>query len=253
MHSFDPQRWLPTMVARPAARWRLVCFPYAGGGATVFRSWHRVWEDTEVRALQLPARQERLMESGVTSVERIVDAVDAALAALPPLPTAFYGHSFGGLVAYEVTRRLAALQRAPFALVVGGRRAPHLPRRESDLSGLPDSAFISRLDEVYASTLGATVRENPDLLALVMPSLRADFTAFEAYVPVERSPLHVPVTVLRGLNDARVTESDAAGWQQSTSRHLVVHTVDAGHFFLESHGSWAMARTREALVAAAAS
>jgi surfactin synthase thioesterase subunit len=87
-------------------------------------------------------------------------------------------------------------------------------------------------------------------LELAMPSLRADFRAFEAYVPAERPPVNVPFTVLRGLADPRITDADALAWRAATAQPVEVHAVDAGHFFVDTHAAWTMARVRDAIVAA---
>ncbi len=228
-------------------RARVLALPYAGGGASVFHAWtDDLPSDIEVRALQLPARQDRLNERGLTSVAAAVEKVRAALAALPAAPLLLYGHSYGSLLGFELARSLAAAGSPPLALVVGGRRAAHLPMRAPAIYALPDAAFKEELYQRYG-TPRAFLR-NDELMALALPPLRADITAHETYeyVPLAK-PLDFPIVVLRGRHDASVTADEAAAWNELTSRPGPVHEVDGGHLFVDSHRPWVLARISEVL------
>jgi len=248
MNPQDPSRWLRTARPLAAPRLRLLCFPYAGGGATIFHRWsHQLPADVEVRAVQLPARQDRFTEPPLRRMQAIVDHVLGALAQLPPTPEVLFGHSLGATVAFEVARRRQAMGTTPLGLVVGARAAPPVPAREPWLHVLDEEAFLAGLHARYA-TPWSTLR-NAELMQLALPALRADMEVVETYVYAPGPPLAAPITVLRGLQDARVTEEDAAAWQALTRAPLRRDAIAAGHFFVDSHAEWVLGHVKEALAA----
>jgi len=107
------------------ARLRLFCFPYAGGGASVFRTWrHAVPAGVTVYPIQLAGRESRLREPPFTHVEPLVRAL--ALSLLPQLdgPFAFFGHSMGALISFELALPAPSSWHRPAAHVcVGSPRA----------------------------------------------------------------------------------------------------------------------------------
>jgi medium-chain acyl-[acyl-carrier-protein] hydrolase len=242
----EPSLWLPAYRALPSPRVRLVCCPYAGASATLFHAWPSgLPADVEVRAVQLPARQSRLREPPLTRVAPIVDRIVAALGALPPAPLALYGHSFGSLVAFELARRLSALGAPPIALVVAARRPPHLPHVHTNLYALPEPELLAALHERYG-TPWSLLRDR-DLMELALPPMRADMEAIETHVHVDGDPLDLPVTVLRALRDAALPADEAAEWSELVRGGAPVHEIDAGHFFMDTHRAWVLARVADAI------
>jgi surfactin synthase thioesterase subunit len=199
----------------------------------------------EVCAAQLPARQDRLSDSAVTEVGILVARLLEAMEALPFMPTAFYGHSFGGLLAYELCRALEERGTKPTGLIVGARRGPQVAPPRS-LTGLSDEAFIRALDEVYGTPL-ASLSRNEELLSLVMPSLRGDFGAMDGYRHVPGRLLETAVTVLVGLKDRRCASEGGRSWSAVTARPPSIYTVDAEHLFVDSHADWVCERVKQAL------
>lgn len=255
MDATESARWLRIRRRVAAPRLRLICFPYAGAGATVYHGWpDELPAHVEVAAVQLPARQDRVADPPVTRVEDIVDRVAAAMAALPPAPrTAFFGHSFGAVLAFELARRQQRAGAAPAALVVAGRRAPHLPSPSAPAWNLPDDEFFAVLNSRYGTSM-AMLRDR-DLMELALPSLRADFEALDHYRYAAGDPLRVPITVLRGTRDPRQSASDADAWTEvaaPTHRPVTIHELDAEHFFVDTHRLWVIDRVAEALARAAA-
>lgn len=217
---------------------RLVCIPYAGGGAAIFHSWPAsLPPDVEVRGVQLPGRQERLRERPLTSMQQILDSLEGALASLPDSPTVLFGHSFGALVCFELCRRLASCGRAPAAVVVAARRAPNLPRMVPPIYELSDDRFCEAIARRYGSR--ADLFRDPDLRAMSLPSLRADFEVLEKHEHLSSCEMHVPFTVLYGRQDDSVPPRDAAAWAD-VADVVQVCEVDAGHFFIDSHRSWVL-------------
>ncbi len=223
-------RWFCARRPRPAAAARLVCLPYAGGGASVYRRWdHLAPQHVEVCPVELPGRGARMGEAPFLRLPPLVRALADALEPLLDRPFAFFGHSMGGLVAFELARLLRRRGwPQPCHLFVSASPAP--PRRhEPAFHDASDAEVKARL-QALNGTPGA-VLENEELMALTLPVIRADFAVLETYEYHEESPLDVPITVFGGLQDRAVRPSDLQGWQaHSTDSRL--RMLPGDHFFI---------------------
>lgn len=215
------------------ARLRLFCLPFAGGGAAPYRLWSRHLPPAIACCpILLPGREERLAEPPLRRLDALVGAVADALAPhLAEMPYAIFGHSFGALAAFELARLIRRRGLPPPChLFVSGRRAPGLPRSAATLHDKPDAALIERM-----RALGGTpqaVLDSPDLMALLLPAMRADFEALETHRHGAEPPLPVPMTALGGTEDAGVPEADLAAWRAEAGAGFDMCLFPGGHFFL---------------------
>lgn len=225
--------WLHRPAPRVAPRMRLLCFPYAGGGAAFYRPWAaELPEDIELLAVQLPGRADRLREPALDSVPAIVDRLVRVLAPWVDSPYVLFGHSMGAIVAAEVARSLIAQgPRAPSHLVVSGRRPAHLRGTEAPLRDLPDAEFVLEIQRRYGG-IPAEVLQHADLMALLLPCLRADIAALERFAPGVRPPLACPVTVLGGAHDPLTPLPHLEAWRRDTVHPCEVRTFAGDHFYL---------------------
>ena len=211
----------------------LVCFPYAGAGAAVFREW-REHLPTSISplAIEYPGRGSRLAERPLRSVAEL--SASAAEALLPILrrPYAVFGHSLGARVAYEFTRLLSALGHPPVHLFVSGCRALHLPPTEPSSYALPLPELCDRLRRWGGAP--EEVLTQPELLALLEPALRADLEAAERHQSTGIADADVPITAFAGTNDSLAPRELVADWSKYTSRYFALRLVPGGHFFLQS-------------------
>jgi medium-chain acyl-[acyl-carrier-protein] hydrolase len=230
----DPAGWFHRPAAAVSPELRLVCFPYAGAGPQVFRGWTRLLlPGVELCAVALPGRAARLREAPRDRLGPLADDLTAALLDLPPAPYAFFGHSFGGLLAFEVARRLHR-RGAPLPrhLFLSACPPPHLPPLDRDVHRLSDSALKERLEKLGGTPL--PVLECPELLDLLLPALRADLEAFETHLFEPGPPLPVPMTVLGGAGDRMAGAVALEQWAGYTSGSFDVRLFPGGHFFLHS-------------------
>jgi surfactin synthase thioesterase subunit len=214
---------------------RLVCFPFAGAGASAYFAWSRSLRAAplEVRAVQPPGRENRLREAPFTELAPLVRALADACGALGDRPFSFFGHSMGALVAFEVTR---ALQRAgaplPAHLFVSGAQAPEVPRTEEPLHPLADDdEFIAAVASRYGGVPKA-VLEHRELLDVILPALRADLRITESYVHEPAAPLPCGITAYTGSDDPMVKAEALDGWRTQTSAAFRARVFPGDHFFL---------------------
>lgn len=229
-----PDAWLRRYHSGTAGGIRLVCFPHAGGSATFFFPFSRALSPVaEVIAVQYPGRQERRAEKPIASVHELADAVAALLADGPDRPTVLFGHSMGGTLAFETAHRLERdYGRPPRHLVISGRRAPDRVRGPY-LHLLGDEAILAELRDL--SGTDARLLEDPAVLQMILPALRADYEAIDTYRVAPGTSVRCPVTVLTGAADRHVTADEAEAWRAATTGPTDVRVFPGGHFFLLEH------------------
>ncbi|MFG3207629.1 thioesterase II family protein [Streptomyces sp. NPDC048192] len=233
---------------------RLVCFPHAGGSATAFKDLaRRLPAHVDVVSVQYPGRQDRFREEPFTDLAALAEAVAEELArelAADARPYALFGHSMGSLVAFETARLLARQGLpAPQRLFFSGRGGPNTG------NDIPYHLFDD--DDVLADVgrLGGTDRsmlEDPDMLELVLPALRADYRALGTYRWHAGEPLTAPVTALIGDSDPIATVQDARTWGEHTTGDFTVRVFPGGHFYLFDHLDEVATALAEGLLAEAA-
>jgi surfactin synthase thioesterase subunit len=225
----DAPRWVVRGTPRPGAP-RLFCFPHGGGSPAEYVRWAGALTGVEVHVLHLPGRGARLAEPPLADLESLVDAVVDRVA-LGPGRFAFFGHSLGALVAYEVTRALRALGRPlPEHLVVSGFPAPPVAEPDTAVHELPDAELVAEVARRHGG-VPPEVLGDPVLRAMVAGPLRADHRVLHGYRWRPSPPLDVPITAYGGRED-RVTEAELRAWADLTTGPTAVRMFPGGHFYL---------------------
>ncbi|WP_250401621.1 thioesterase II family protein [Streptomyces cellostaticus] len=225
---FGRNPWLNGRPLTVTPERHLYCFPHSGGLPGEYVRWGQYLSGTQVYGVCPPGRGSRAAEPALTDLHGLVHGLLAETEFVAPYD--LFGHSLGALVAYEVTRELAARGRPlPERLVVSAFPAPHLPRRGARLSALPDEDLVAVLKERYGG-IPPQIAADPDLLALLLPAFRADFALLENHRYRESGPLPVPLVVLGGEADS-VTPEQLDAWERHSTAPVRRHTFAGGHFY----------------------
>ncbi|WP_245501872.1 SDR family NAD(P)-dependent oxidoreductase [Mesorhizobium sp. M2A.F.Ca.ET.039.01.1.1] len=234
---------------KPDAPIRLIGFPYAGGGPLVFQHWiDRMPDHIEFGILQMPGRSARLEEGFWMRMEDLVDGiVPEMLPFLKGKPFAFLGFCYGGVQAFEVAQRVRRDHGLePEHFFVAGGRSPQIYNddqfaidvqqfnHETGKSEheLDESEFVEMLKEVNFANNKALF-EDPEMRAMMLPIIRADFESNNAYRYGSHPPLDVPITAIGGRTDPYVTGDHIIGWKEHTTKEFKAHFCAGGHFFME--------------------
>lgn len=224
--------WFRIWPAAGQARVRLVCFPYAGVGASMCTGWMEHLEPwIELLAVQLPGRENRLREKPLEDLGPLKTALEATMPQYLDLPVALLGYSFGGTIAFEVARQMVAHDVPPCHLFIAATTAPHAKRRLEPITQLPDAEFINEIQLHFGGIPPEIARQN-ELLELLLPALRADMRVVETYEYVPGEPLPCPITALGGSDDTVVSMADLSGWGQHTRAKFRHRMYRGGHFFI---------------------
>jgi medium-chain acyl-[acyl-carrier-protein] hydrolase len=229
------EAWFAISQPRPNAKLRLFCFPYAGGGSVVFYNWPNFFgPDIEVVAVRLPGRETRFIEKPFTRMAHLISALIPVMRPLMDRPFAFFGHSMGARIAFELTRTLRRQQLPnPIHFFASGHVAPHLPEKDPGLHLLSDQAFIEKIKEYDG--IPDMILDNPEILNFFLPMLRADIELIKTHCISEDRPFACPLTAFGGMRDPKVSKEEITAWQMHTRTAFKWHMFPGGHFFIQEH------------------
>jgi medium-chain acyl-[acyl-carrier-protein] hydrolase len=239
-----------TAQQKPGAQVRLFCFPHAGGGPPSFFAWNGLLgPQIECVCVQYPGRAQRWREPARSSLADLVEEIASRWEEVPPKAFAFYGHSFGGLVAFETARRLgSAAVPGPEWLFVGASRAPQLDLCFPPIHELPDEQFVDAVNARYGG-IPEQIRADPEALDLFLRPMKVDLQAYELYRMEEEAVLTVPITAFAGAEDRSVPPHRMQGWGMRTQARFELKVLPGGHFFTQDNLKAVTDRVREQLLA----
>ncbi|MCC3766869.1 thioesterase II family protein [Streptomyces sp. UNOC14_S4] len=227
--------WVRRFHPSPESSVRLVCLPHAGGSASFYFPMSQALSPAvDVLCLQYPGRQERRQEPGIENIPDYADAIAAELKPWLDVPTAFFGHSMGAILAYEVALRLEREGAGPVALFASGRRAPSR-YREENVHRRDDDGIVREMQ--LLSGTDARVLGDEEILRMVLPAIRSDYTAIETYRSEPGAAVRAPITVFTGDRDPRTSLEEAEAWRAHTEGEFDIQVFPGGHFFLANHSA----------------
>lgn len=231
----NSNNWFVGTQTNPQAEMRLFLFPYAGGGPAVFNNWTSEFPGSiEVCIAHYPGRGSRHHEPPISQITILAERYALAIQPLLDKPFVFFGHSLGGLIAFELARQMRQQKLSqPLLLFISACGAPHLPDPNPPIHGYSDAEFmraLQQLNGVPPALLG-----QPNMIQLLLPMLRTDFEAIECYRhnPAE-SPLSIPIIAFAGADDPRVGQERIEGWALHTDAGFQSQYFPGDHFFMNT-------------------
>ncbi len=225
--------WLVALSQPRVCNTTLICFPYAGGGASVYRKWVPFFDRSkQILAVQYPGRETRFNEPLIRHHADLVEPVaQAIIEQCVGQKIALFGHSMGAILAYEVARRLQKLNVPAHLLIVSGRSAPGSPSKRARIGHLADHEFVTQLAQ-YKGT-PAAVLENAELLELLVPMLKCDFLLAEQYVPDQhQTKVNLPIWALGSHQDPWIDKPSIELWHATTNGRFDSFWFEGDHFYL---------------------
>jgi medium-chain acyl-[acyl-carrier-protein] hydrolase len=183
--------------------------------------------------IRLPGREERLNEAPYTRSARLVQ--DAARALLPYLdrPFAFFGHSMGAMISFELARELRRHKwPMPSHLLVSGHPAPQTESERRLVYLWPEAELIRELRRLNGTPPELFIY--PELVQLMLPIVRADFEVVQTYTYAPEPPLECPITAFGGMTDDDVSLNDLGAWKMQTLCDFAMHLFRGDHFFINT-------------------
>ncbi|MCF5708646.1 alpha/beta fold hydrolase [Pseudomonas syringae] len=210
---------------------KLFCLPYSGASAMFYSPWRRkLPEWLSVRPLELPGRGMRMDEPLQTDIVQLAGRLADEMAAELDTPYALFGHSLGGLLAFELAHALRARGLpAPLALFASATAGPVRRDVSEYVVAKTDAQLIDRLRTLKGTS--ESVIGNDELMQLMLPILRADFLLCGSFVYGKREPLGMPIHVFGGKQD-NIGVEQLLDWQEEASTGFSLDMFEGHHFYL---------------------
>jgi surfactin synthase thioesterase subunit len=184
--------------------------------------------------VQPPGRERRLHEKPFTDLLALIEVAGPALSPYMDRPFAFFGHSMGGWIAFELVRYLRREKLPkPRHLFASGCPAPHIRNWSTISENLSDEEFVEQLKQLKGTP--REVLDRPELMELMLPLLRADFSLTGTYKFTGGEPLDTPITVFGGRQDDQISQAGLEAWRSHTNQDFAFHVFPGDHFFLHRH------------------
>lgn len=209
----------------------LFCFPYAGGSSIMYNGWKKHISDCiQLVPVELAGKNKRFNEQLYDKMEDAVDDVYKIVKSSINGPYGLFGHSMGGIIAYELAHRISNSNLPnPEYLFVSGTKPPHIEDDEKIIHTLPDDEFKNEIID-----MGGTPREifeNKELLELFLPILRKDFRIVENYKYIKKPPLDIETIVFYG-DEEEIQDNEAKQWNMHTNNECSIFKIKGNHFFI---------------------
>lgn len=181
--------------------------------------------------MELPGRGRRLSEALFTEMNSLTAEMLLHFSGYLDKPFAIFGHSMGALIGFELAKHLRLKYgKSPVHLFLSSHRAPHLSVKDEPFHTLPENEFVGKLQSLNG--IPKEVLEHQELMTLMLPILRSDFTLCETYRITAAEFLDCPITAFGGLQDESVPKEDLLPWREYTSSRFSFQQFPGDHFYL---------------------
>jgi len=241
---FGKNKSLACFSANPAAEYRLICFPCAGGGASMYRRWSEFLPDAEVWSANYPGRESLHGQPFAKSADEIVDLFIDQADFFSAKPFVLYGHSFGAMIAFLLALRLQKQGVYPLGLCASARRAPQL-ESEFNITDLSEEQFLKELERLGG--LPEAIRASQEMMDFYMPVIKADLTLNDHAVSAPGQTISAPIYLYSATEDKVATADELTAWKNATTSRFEHKAFEGGHFFIQDSVNEFLASLRTVL------
>ncbi|NEQ11710.1 MAG: thioesterase, partial [Moorea sp. SIO4E2] len=226
-------RWIAYHQPKPNARLRLFCFHPWGSSASMFQGWSdQLLTDIEVLPIQLPGRQRRLQEKPFTEFVPLIQVLGEILSPYLDRPFAFFGHSMGALIAFELAHILEQeYNLKPLHLFLSAALPPSDTSLSKEFESFSQEQKLNYLMNI--SEIPKDIYDDPPLLQELMNVFKADLELLQSYSYVEKPPLSCPISSFGGINDSLTSEKQLSEWSKYTYSPFKLQMFPGQHMFLK--------------------
>ncbi|NLM18986.1 MAG: thioesterase [Clostridiaceae bacterium] len=216
---------------------KIIALPYAGASATAYYKFREPFKQAGIEfvPIEVPGRGLKSDQELIPSIVGMVDAIyGEVLTEVGKEPYCVFGHSMGGLLAYELCKKLIsdpAFTNKPLKLLVSARSTAAEPPDEETTYDKPLDEFKESI-LAYSLTTSEQVFEDEKLMEYFLPIMRNDFEAVECYSYEEFSDFNIDIAVFWGRDDLMSTYESVAAWADLTDAFCRIYTFDGGHFYI---------------------
>jgi surfactin synthase thioesterase subunit len=216
---------------------KLFCLPHAGGFAMYYNKWKsHIEKNIEIIPLELSGRGRRMSEDYYNNFdEAINDLLSQVIVELDGSQFAFWGHSMGAMLAYELAHKIMEIKnQEPINLFMSGRYPPHIIKNKKSIHLLCDEDFIEEI--IKFGGMPIEVLQDKNLMEVIIPILRADFKIIGSYEYVKRAnKFNCDIVALTGNEDNEVKTQSLLQWEEHTNGSCYVHELGGGHFYINNN------------------
>jgi len=217
------------------SKYKLLCFPHAGGSGAVYYPWQEsVNNCIKVVGVEYAGRGKRYGKKLCTSMHELVeDLYQRLLNEIDGGDYAVFGHSLGGLVAYEfVCKASGSGYRLPVHIFLSGCNPPADEKPEKMINMCPDHEFLELL--INSGGMIDSVLTNKELLDFYLPIIKSDYKVYETHIS-KKLILPVDMTICAGKDDTIAKLKTIHGWKNYTSGICTIHEFNGGHFYINEN------------------
>ena len=222
------------IISNKDSKIRLLCFHYAGGSSVSFYSWkNRILHPAELMAVDLPGRGRSIIEPLLSNIDDVTTTLLQYIKHYTDKPLVFFGHSVGSLICFELAKVMKAegLQ-PPVHLILSGCIAPQNLYKRRQICDFDTKEFVEAL-KLY-NGISQEVLNEPSLMEIFLPIIRADISIIEKYKYRGNDPLNCNITTIGSTDDPTVLIEDIKPWISHTSMQYDHHTLKGNHFFIRT-------------------
>lgn len=203
-------------------RIKIFTLPYAAGTASIYYNMKKyLYNIADIVPIELPGHGSKYIQPLCKTIQEMAEYVFYEILNELDEPYCLMGYSMGSLIEYELYNIINNTGvRKPEQMFLFAADAPHIGKSEQDFQSMSNESIIKKLKDLNGTV--KSVFENEELMELVIPIARADFSALEEYIPtILKAPIDCSGFIMKGNNDTYCIDS-MNEWKRYFSGDLVI-------------------------------